>query len=194
MQALYSDQHRYLDDGYGVKYETAADPAAPAVAFLPWRGGREHRELMQALPHTLAIGVLLRDRDGGEVRVGRDGQPVVRYRLSDYDLGHLRAGIDGAAQILEAAGAQRIFSCHSRWVAYEPGRDGDRRAVHGATPTLRLRARPVHAGLVPHHGLGAHGRLARELGLRPERARPGTCATSMCATARPSRRPQASTR
>ena len=72
------------------------------------------------------IGVLVRDRDGGEVRVGRDGQPVVRYHLSDYDLGHLRTGLDGAAQIHEAAGAKRIFSSHNRWVAYEPGRDGDR--------------------------------------------------------------------
>ena len=34
-------------------------------------------EIMEALPHTVPIGVLLRDRDGGEVHVGRDGQPVV---------------------------------------------------------------------------------------------------------------------
>jgi choline dehydrogenase-like flavoprotein len=70
--------------------------------------------------------VLLRDRDGGEVRVGRDGLPVVRYRMSDFDTGHLRVGLDGAAQILEAAGARRIFSAHADWVAYEPGVDGDR--------------------------------------------------------------------
>jgi choline dehydrogenase-like flavoprotein len=50
----------------------------------------------------------------------------VRYRLSEYDTGHLRTGVDGAAQILEAAGARRIFSSHSRWVGYEPGRSGDR--------------------------------------------------------------------
>ena len=70
--------------------------------------------------------MLLRDRDGGEVRVGRDGQPVVRYRLSEYDPAHVRTGVDGAAQILEAAGARRIFSSHSRRVAYEPGRSGSR--------------------------------------------------------------------
>jgi choline dehydrogenase-like flavoprotein len=119
MQALYSDQLRDLDDGYGLKFETAANHPHLYIQFAPWRGSRDHLGLMQALPNSVPIGVLLRDRDGGEVRVGRDGQPVVRYRLSAFDAGHLRAGIEGAAQILEAAGARRIFSSHAKWVAYD---------------------------------------------------------------------------
>jgi long-chain-alcohol oxidase len=126
MQALYSDQYRNLDDGYGLKYETAAGHPHLMLQFMPWRGSSEHFRLMQALTNTVPIGVLLRDRDGGEVRTGRDGEPVVRYRLSDFDAGHLRTGIDGAAQILEAAGAQRIYTAHTNWVAYEPGRSRSR--------------------------------------------------------------------
>jgi choline dehydrogenase-like flavoprotein len=126
MQALYSDEKRDLDDGYGVKYETG--PAQPHLflGFVPWRSGRAHRELMEAGAFTTPLGVLLRDRDGGEVRVGRDGEPVVRYHLSDYDLRHMRTGLEGAAQIHEAAGAKRIYTGHAKWVSYEPGRDGDR--------------------------------------------------------------------
>jgi choline dehydrogenase-like flavoprotein len=126
MQALYSDEHRDLDDGYGLKYETAAVHPSLAVAFLPWRGALEHAELMESLPRSTGIGVLLRDRDGGEVRVGRDGEPVASYRLSDFDRRHVRTGVDGAAQILEAAGARQIFSAHTRRVGYEPGREGSR--------------------------------------------------------------------
>lgn len=126
MQALYSDQHRFLHDGYGLKYETAANHPHLFLAFSPWRGSREHFSLMEALSSTVPIGTLLRDRDGGEVRVGRDGEPVVRYALSPYDAAHIRTGIDGAAQILEAAGARRIFSPQSKWVSYEPGRAGSR--------------------------------------------------------------------
>jgi choline dehydrogenase-like flavoprotein len=126
MQALYSDQHRDLHDGYGIKYETAANHPHLFVPFSPWRGARQHLTLMESLPSTMALGVLLRDRDGGEVRVGRDGEPVVRYKLSPFDTAHLRTGIDGAAQILEAAGARRIFSSQSKWVAYEPGSSGSR--------------------------------------------------------------------
>jgi long-chain-alcohol oxidase len=124
MQALYSDEHRNLDEGYGVKYETAAGHPHLAVPFMPWRGARAHHELMQALSHTIAFGVLLRDRDGGEVRIDRDGEPVVRYRLSHYDTRHLRVGIEGAARMHEAAGAQRIFTSHSDWVAYDPSAGG----------------------------------------------------------------------
>jgi choline dehydrogenase-like flavoprotein len=126
MQALYSDRHRNLDGGYGLKYETAAGHPHLAVPFLPWRGARQHHELMQAMSHMITFGVLLRDRDGGEVRIDRDGEPVVRYRLSDYDMRHLRVGIEGAAEMHEAAGAQRIISSQSDWVAYDPGRDGSR--------------------------------------------------------------------
>jgi long-chain-alcohol oxidase len=126
MQAIYSDQHRFLDDGYGVKYETAAIHPSLLVVFSPWRGSREHARIMGALPNSVPIGVLLRDRDGGEVRVDRQGNPVVRYGLSDYDVRHVRRGVAGAAEIHEAAGAQRIFSSHSRDVSYAPGREGSR--------------------------------------------------------------------
>lgn len=126
MQALYSDEHRDLDAGYGVKYETAAAHPHLAVPFFPWRGSRQHHELMQALSSSVAFGVLLRDRDGGEVRVGRDGEPVVRYALSPYDLRHVRAGVEGAAKLHEAAGARRIFSSQSRWVSYDCNGGGAR--------------------------------------------------------------------
>ena len=126
LQAIYSDEHRDVDRGYGLKYETAPVHPSLLVAFGPWRSAGQHADMMRALPHTTPIGVLLRDRDGGEVRVARDGNPIVRYRLSDYDAAHMRKGLDGAARILEAAGARRIFSSHSRRVAYEPGQSGDR--------------------------------------------------------------------
>ena len=36
--------------GYGVKYEHVAIPPSILLSFSPWRGGRQHAELMQALP------------------------------------------------------------------------------------------------------------------------------------------------
>jgi long-chain-alcohol oxidase len=126
MQALYSDQFRNLDDGYGLKLETAPQHPHLFIPFAPWRGSQAHYELMEAISNTVPMGVLLRDRDGGQVRVGRDGEPVVRYRLSDFDIRHLRTGMEGAAELLEAVGARRIFSSHAKWVAYEPGRSGSR--------------------------------------------------------------------
>jgi long-chain-alcohol oxidase len=126
MQSRYSAEHRDMTDGYGVLYETAAAHPHLAIPFTPWRGAREHRELMESLSHTTPVGVLLRDRDGGQVKVGRDGEPVVKWRLSEFDREHVRKGIDGAAQILETAGARRIYSSHSKYVGYRPDGRGRR--------------------------------------------------------------------
>jgi long-chain-alcohol oxidase len=133
MQALYSDQHSDLSyAGYGVKYETAPVHPGLLAAFAAWPGAAEHRELMSLLPRIAGIGILLRDLSEGEVRVRRDGSPRVRYRLNAVDVAHVRVGLDGAAQILEAAGAERILSSHQRLVSYEPGRSSREQFVFDA--------------------------------------------------------------
>jgi len=133
LQAVYSDEHRDLDGaGYGVKYETAPIHPTLFAAFAPWRSAAQYAEIASDLRRTGVVGVLLRDHGEGEVRVGRDGWPVVRYRLTADDVAHVRTGLDGAARILEAAGARRIVSAHSRFVTYEPGRGSRERFLRDA--------------------------------------------------------------
>jgi long-chain-alcohol oxidase len=118
LQAIYSDQVE------SAKLETTAMHPALLAGAAPWRGAEQHAELMSWLPRLSFVGVLLRDRDAGRVRVGRSGQPVVRYRLSAHDATRMRAGVEAAARVLEAAGATRIVSSHTRLVEYRPGRRG----------------------------------------------------------------------
>jgi long-chain-alcohol oxidase len=126
LSATFSDQDADMDGkGYGVKYEHVATPPSILLSFAPWRGGRPHAELMQAMPYTGGLGVLLRDHGIGEVRTGRDGEPIVHYKLAPDDVEHMRRGLRGAARVVEAMGARRIYSSHSKWVAYEPGGSGD---------------------------------------------------------------------
>jgi len=124
MQAVYSDQFRFLSGNYGVKYETAALQPTIQASVLPWREPEHYRLLLSKLPQTVGIGALVRDRDGGRVTVDREGHPVSDYTLTAFDRKHLRLGFVGAARILEAAGAELIFSPHAKWCAYEPGRRG----------------------------------------------------------------------
>jgi len=127
MQSRYSTEHADLDgEGYGVIYETGALHHHILLPFAPWRGGDHHRGLLDAHNHTVGIAALVRDRDGGDVRIDKTGEPVVRYRLSDHDAKHLRFGTERIAEMLETAGAKRIYSSHLKWVSYDPGVEGDR--------------------------------------------------------------------
>ncbi len=129
VQAHYSDQFADLDSGYGFKFETA--PLHPSLFALanPWESGAQHAEAMARLPHTSLIGILLRDRYGGRVRLDAEGQPVVSYALSRYDAKHLRRGVIEGARLLEAAGAKEIWSTQPSWLAYRPDGNG---AARGA--------------------------------------------------------------
>jgi long-chain-alcohol oxidase len=121
MQALYSDQHRDLDDGYGIKYETV--PAHPALltAALPWDGAAQHARLMASLPHLSGIAVIPRDRGSGRVRIARDGEPIATYRLAPDDERRLATGVDGAGRIMAAAGAHEVFTANARLQRFTDG-------------------------------------------------------------------------
>ena len=124
MQAIYSDQHCYLTGNYGVKYETTSLQPVIAMAVMPWREPQDFRARMSQLKNTSAIGVLLRDRGEGRVTIDREGHPVSSYSLSDFDRRHMQLGFRGAAEILENAGARRIYSPHAKLCSYQPGKNG----------------------------------------------------------------------
>ncbi len=127
LQAHYSDQFADLDHGYGFKLETV--PVHPSLFALavPWESAAQHGEAMANLSRTTLVAILLRDRDAGRVAVDGDGKPVVSYRLSRYDAGHLRRGFAEGARLLEAEGASEIWVSHARWISYRPGANGTAR-------------------------------------------------------------------
>ncbi len=161
LQAHYSDQFANLDAGYGFKFETA--PMHPSLAALgmPWESGRGHLELMTRLPRLSFVGILLRDRYGGRVTADKNGHPVLRYRLSRYDLTHLRRGLAAAGELLEAAGAREIATAQARRVAYRPGSAGER---------ARWLAQVDAAGLGPNELLlvSFHQMASCRMGASPE--------------------------
>lgn len=79
---------------------------------MAWRGGQQHLDRLLGLSHLGGVGVITRDRDSGEVRIGKDGEPTVHYTLSGRDAAHMRQGIEGGARILEASGATSMFTGH----------------------------------------------------------------------------------
>lgn len=121
-QSRYSKEHRDLDGAaHGVIYETAPVTPGFGAVFMPWEGGAQHAARMRDLGKHSLTAIIIRDRDPGEVKVGRDGEPVVHYRLSDHDTASFHRGIVGAAEIAEAAGAREVFTTHFKPVRHTPG-------------------------------------------------------------------------
>ncbi|MDQ3809275.1 MAG: GMC family oxidoreductase [Chloroflexota bacterium] len=125
LQAVYSDQFADLDGGYGARFETA--PVHPAYLALgtPWENTEQFDARMRDLPYLSLVGILLRDRSAGRVRIDRRGGPLVHYALSRYDQQHVRTGVLAAAHILQAAGAQEIRTSQYREVSWHAGQSLD---------------------------------------------------------------------
>jgi choline dehydrogenase-like flavoprotein len=113
-QSVLCDDFSHLSGLYGFRLE--AVPAHPGLLALatPWHGAREHRQEMQKSAHKASWVVLVRDRTGGRVRVGRDGRPVIEYRPDREAHAHLRQGMAAAARLHWAAGTQELLALHSR--------------------------------------------------------------------------------
>lgn len=125
IQTRYSDQLADQDGrGYGVKFETAPVHFGLAASAFGWEGPERMRDTIAQLGHLSIAGLLLRDRDGGRVVVGKDGRPRVDYELSNYDAKHMRAAVRGGAEVLAAAGATEVISLHTPPVRARPGGAG----------------------------------------------------------------------
>ncbi len=125
VQAVYSDQFADLDSGYGVRLETA--PVHPAYLALgtPWENAERYDARMRELQYLSLVGILLRDRSSGRVRIDRRGRPVLHYALTRYDQNHVRIGLVAAARILQSAGAREISTSQYRTVTWRSGESLD---------------------------------------------------------------------
>ncbi len=124
LQTRYSDELADQHDGYGVKLETAPVHFALPASGFGWESAAQFKQDVSRLGNLSIVGVLLRDRDAGRVETSRAGRPRVHYEVSDFDLGHVRRGLTGAAQVLAAAGATELFSLHTPPARARPGENG----------------------------------------------------------------------
>jgi choline dehydrogenase-like flavoprotein len=78
-----------------------------AAAALPGFGAA-HMTAMRGYPHLAVLTAMVHDETSGQVALGDDGRPVLRYRMSDADQRQLARGLGACARILLAAGAREV--------------------------------------------------------------------------------------
>lgn len=151
-QARYSDEFRHWDGGYGPIFETVpVHPGAGSTAF-PWLSATQHREVSEKFKNISFCAVLPRDRGAGRVRITRDGAPRVVYKLAADDERRIAEGVIAAAKVLEAAGAQKIFSLHPEMYSYVPGPGEHER---WADKTREAGYRNARVTLFSYHQMGS---------------------------------------
>ncbi len=78
-----------------------------AAATMPGFGAA-HMAAMRTYPRLAVLTAMVHDETSGEVVVGDDGRPVLRYRMSDADQAQLARGLAACARLLLAAGAREV--------------------------------------------------------------------------------------
>ncbi len=114
LQTRYSDQFGNPEDGYGFKLEVAPSHPGLIGMSLPWESGREHKELMQLADHASTMIVLVRDRNGGHVRLDKHGEPMIDYVPGEHERKMLTLGMIEGTKVHLAAGATRVGTLHNK--------------------------------------------------------------------------------
>ncbi len=122
MMSVIVQQFARLDGNWGVRIE--CPPVHPGLAAfaLSWENGESFKRDVANARHLAVNICLTRDRFGGRVTVGKkSGQPVIHYKLDDYDKKHLLRGMQGAVRLHCAGGADRVSVMHNRPLHFYPG-------------------------------------------------------------------------
>jgi choline dehydrogenase-like flavoprotein len=63
---------------------------------------------MRAYPKLAVLSAMVHDETAGQVLVGRDGRPILRYFMSEPDRLQLARGLQACARLMLAAGAREV--------------------------------------------------------------------------------------
>lgn len=124
MMSVIVREFERLEGNFGVRLE--CPPLHPGLAAfaLNWENGETFKAQMAEIRKLAVQIAITRDKFGGKVTVGKlSGQPVIHYKLSDYDKKHLLRGLAESVRLHEAAGAKQIMVVHNQPIHYIPGKD-----------------------------------------------------------------------
>ncbi len=100
-------------NNFGFKLETPPiHPGLMAVA-TSWESGEKYKQEMLNASNFGAMVVLVRDKFGGSVKLNSYKRPEIHYKINAFDKKHLIKGMQEAAKIHRAAGAERLSIPHN---------------------------------------------------------------------------------
>ncbi|MEI6407760.1 MAG: GMC family oxidoreductase [Bacteroidota bacterium] len=113
MMTSTNDEYIRLNGRYGYKIETPPPHPGLLALGMPWKSAKSFQERMSQIQNLGVFIVLSRDQFGGEIKLSRDGRPIIHYDLHPNDQITLMHGMMNAARIHAAAGAIEIALPHN---------------------------------------------------------------------------------
>jgi choline dehydrogenase-like flavoprotein len=150
MMPVSCDEFTRLDGNYGFKLVNAPLHVAWLTA-VDFRSGEDHKERMLEAGRIASIGTFVRERDTGRVTVDVNGQPVVDYWPSEYDMKHVIRGLQESARMHFEAGAELLYL--PRYRRFEP-REGKRKLEEALAEFEAAGLEPNLHGVMTAHQMG----------------------------------------
>ncbi|ORZ12359.1 hypothetical protein BCR42DRAFT_331886 [Absidia repens] len=111
MTALSNVTENCQGDYYGAKLEVPVLHPGLFSAMMPWRGAREHKQLMMEFRNFAPVVVLVRDKDSvASVSYDDQGEVMVDFKISKHDADSVMAGLIAAFRVLVADGARELHT------------------------------------------------------------------------------------
>ncbi len=162
-QSVASDQFQWKDGVTGpIGYKLEVPPLAVGItAGISNLFGLELKKSMAQLPNYNAVLALLRDgfvpqSEGGQVRLGSDGSPILDYEVSPYVWDGIRRAFLSMAELQFAAGAASVRPAHLDSANYTTWNEA--RAAILALPLEKFRATLFTAHLMGGCGMSENPR------------------------------------
>ena len=126
-QSYECTEHLSFEEGSDKRVWITTAFAHPigTASVLPGFGAK-HMSMMRSYRHFSVLTAMLHDESTGEVYLGSDGRPAIRYEMNRSDCLQLQKGLRACAELLFAAGAEEVVIPATPQVIVKSRRDLDR--------------------------------------------------------------------
>ncbi|CAD6956212.1 unnamed protein product, partial [Tilletia caries] len=136
--------------GWGAKIEVIASSPGTHCAFSNYDTPTNHKARMLRYPYSFTLLVIVRDRDGGEVFVDKNGDARINYSLSKHSRASMIEGLLRCTEIHLMAGACEITTSQLSVPNFVPSRvAASTDSLPTLTETIKIPGVTVPEGSIP---------------------------------------------
>jgi choline dehydrogenase-like flavoprotein len=109
MMSTVIDDYAHMNNHYGFKVETAPFHPGFASVVVPYKNSIQFKTDMLSVSRMAHFVALVRDKNGGKIKVNKKGRPIINYKIHKTDLKTIKQGTKAIMKLHHKVGALKIF-------------------------------------------------------------------------------------